>query len=134
MVYYPAGPSGDFDNDGRLDLFLANWFSDNHSRLLRNVSPSGSWLQVQVKGRQMNRMGIGAQVRIYRPGHLGEPSALLAFQEIGTGYGYASGQPAVCCLGLGDVAAVDVEVTLPDAGLIERRGIRANQRLILEEP
>ena len=35
MVYYPAGPSGDFDGDGRLDLFLINWFAGNHSRLLR---------------------------------------------------------------------------------------------------
>ncbi|MBX6312149.1 MAG: VCBS repeat-containing protein [Isosphaeraceae bacterium] len=27
MVYYPAGPSGDYDGDGRLDLFLINWFN-----------------------------------------------------------------------------------------------------------
>lgn len=134
MVYYPAGPCGDFDNDGRLDLFLVNWFSGNHSRLLRNVSPAGHWLQVEVVGRRMNRMGIGAQVRIFRAGKLGEPSALLGFQETGTGYGYASGQPGMCCFGLGVVATVDIEISLPDGSRIDRKDIRANQRLVLEEP
>ncbi|MEK6235578.1 MAG: VCBS repeat-containing protein, partial [Planctomycetales bacterium] len=33
MVYFPAGPSGDFDDDGRVDLFLINWFRGNRCRL-----------------------------------------------------------------------------------------------------
>src|SRR5262249_45835533 len=102
MVYYPAGPTADYDGDGRLDIFLINWFSDNHSRLLKNDAPKRHWLQVQVVGKKMNRMGIGAQVKIYRAGKLGDKAGLLGYQEISTGYGYASGQVAMCHFGLGD--------------------------------
>jgi hypothetical protein len=133
MVYYPAGPSGDYDNDGRLDLLLINWFQGNHSRLLRNVSEKRNWLDVQVVGTKMNRMGIGAQVRVYEAGQLGDASALLGFQEVTTGYGYASGQPALCHFGLGDVAKVDVQVTLPNGKSIEQRGVESNQRLVVHE-
>jgi enediyne biosynthesis protein E4 len=128
MVYYPAGPSGDYDNDGRLDLFLVNWFQKNHCRLLHNESPKRNWLDVQVTGKKMNRMGIGAQVRIYQ----GEK--LLGFQEVSTGYGYASGQPAVCHFGLGDVDAVDVVVTLPGGQSLRREKVAANRRLTVAEP
>src|SRR5205085_11755001 len=64
MVYYPAGPSGDYDNDGRLDLFLVNWFSGRSCVLLHNESPKRRWLDVQVVGKTMNRMGIGAKVTL----------------------------------------------------------------------
>lgn len=60
----PAGPSGDYDNDGRFDLFLINWFQGNHCRLLHNESAKRNWLQVQVVGKRMNRMGIGCQVNV----------------------------------------------------------------------
>ena len=114
MVYYPAGPSGDYDNDGRIDLFLINWFQGNHSRLLHNESPKRHWLDVRVAGRTINRMGLGSQVHVYQAGQLGKAEALLGFQELNIGYGYASGQPAVCHFGLGDATAVDVRVMLPN--------------------
>lgn len=134
MVYYPAGPSADFDADGRLDLFLINWFSGNHSRLLRNDSPVKSWLDVRVKGRAFNSMGVGSRVEVFAAGHMGEPSHRLGAGEISTGYGYASGQPAVCHFGLGDAAAVDVEIRLPNSTVVKRPNVKANQVLILEEP
>jgi hypothetical protein len=134
MVYFPAGPSGDYDNDGRLDLFLVNWFGGQHSSLLHNDSPSRNWLQVQVVGGKINRMGIGAQVRLYRPGGIGEADALLGFQEVSIGYGYASGQPAVCHFGLGDATRVDVRVALPNGTVLERRAVAANQKLQVAEP
>ena len=57
MVYFPAGPSGDFNADGKLDLFLVNWFPNNHSRLLENTSESGNWLRVRVEdASRTNRM------------------------------------------------------------------------------
>jgi hypothetical protein len=134
MVYYPTGPSGDYDGDGRLDLFLINWFQGNHSRLLHNESPKQNWLQVRAVGREVNRMGLGAQVRVYRAGENMKPAALLGFQEIATGYGYAAGQPAVCHFGLGDEAAVDVKITFPNGKTVARRDVPADQTLVVEEP
>jgi hypothetical protein len=131
MVYYPAGPSGDYDNDGRLDLFLINWFQGNHSRLLQNQSPPRNWLQVEVAGNnKLNRMGIGAQVKLFAPG----TKDLLGFQEISTGYGYASGQPAYAHFGLGDHKTVDVEIKLPDGKTLRKAMIAAGQRLKVDVP
>ena len=130
MVYFPAGPSGDYDNDGRLDLFLVNWFQGNHSRLLRNENAPRNWLQVQVVGKQMNRMGIGAQVRVLE----GSTTKLLGFQEVTTGFGYASGQPAICHFGLGDAATLQVEVRFPSGQVVRQHKVKANQRIQFHEP
>lgn len=134
MVYFPAGPTGDYDGDGRLDLFLINWFQGNHSRLLRNESPPRHWLDVRVAGRQTNRMGLGSQVRVYAAGQLGNTEALLGFQELSIGFGYASGQAAVCHFGLGDADRVDLRVALPQRPAIDLRGVAADQVLTVAEP
>jgi hypothetical protein len=133
-AYFPAGPSADFDGDGRLDLFLINWFSNNHSRLLRNVSAEKKWLDVKVVGKTVNRMGIGSKVAVYAPGKLGKPDGLLGYQEITVGYGYASGQLPVAHFGLGDAANVDIRITLPGGkGVIDKVGVKANQVLAVQE-
>jgi len=134
MVYYPAGPSADYDNDGRLDLFLINWYEGNHSRLLRNTSEGGHWLKVAVRGTKMNRMGIGAKISIYPAGKLGKRDALLGHQELTIGYGYASGQEAVCHFGLGRWEQVDVHVLLPDGTQLSERGVKVDQKLTLTQP
>ncbi|HEX7898548.1 MAG TPA: CRTAC1 family protein [Planctomycetota bacterium] len=128
MIYYPAGPSADFDGDGRLDLFLVNWYAGRGSVLLRNESPARRWLDVRAVGKRSNRMGIGARVRVSKDGRL------LSLQEISTGHGYASGQPALVHVGLGDAAAVDVLVTFPSGATVEKKDVAADQVLIVEEP
>ena len=133
-AYYPAGPSADYDGDGRIDLLLINWFAGNHSRLLRNTSPERKWLDVRVVGKTVNRECIGATVAVYAAGKLGKPESLLGFQEISTGYGYASGQIPVAHFGLNDAATVDVRVTLPGGkATIDKPGVRANQVLVVAE-
>jgi hypothetical protein len=134
IVYMAPGPSADFNRDGRLDLFLANWWVNSRSLLLENETPSGHWLDVTVTAAQgVNRMGIGTIVRIYESGKLGQPAALIGAREISAGYGYASGQEAVAHFGLGKADQCDVELVLPHGkGRIERRGIRADRRLIVE--
>lgn len=134
MVYYPAGPSADYDGDGRVDLFLINWFQGNHCRLLRNTSEGGHWLKVSVRGTKMNRMGLGAKVSVYAAGKLGKSDALVGHQELSIGYGYASGQEAVCHFGLGRLDRVDVEVVLPDGTRLSQRGVAADQHLTVTQP
>jgi hypothetical protein len=134
IIYMAPGPAGDFDNDGRLDLFLANWWAESRSLLLRNETPGGNWLRIAVEaGGNVNRMGIGSRVKIYRPGKLGDPSALLGCRDIATGYGYASGQPASAHFGLGSEKSVDVEIVLPHGkGTVTKAGVAANQLLTIK--
>lgn len=133
VIYMAPGPSADFDNDGRLDLFLPNWWIEGRSLLLRNETPAGNWLQVRFNGpKGVNRMGIGARIEVFPAGTIGDPPP-LGCQEIGTGYGYASGQPAVAHFGLGRHERVHVYVGLPHGrGTLSRLNVPANQRLVLD--
>lgn len=113
MIYYVASPVADYDGDGKLDLCCGIW-PDEPNRLFRNETPGGNWIQVRVEGKTMNRMGIGAQVRVYKAGKAGDHAALLGYQEITLNGGYSSGRMAVVHFGLGKVNTCDLEITLPN--------------------
>jgi hypothetical protein len=135
IIYTAPGPTGDFDNDGRLDMFLPNWWIEAPSLLLKNETPGGNWLDVQVVGPAgVNRMGIGTRLLIYPAGKLGDAASLIGCREIAAGYGYASGQPAIAHFGLGDLAAVDIEAVLPHGkGKLTRKDLMANQRVTITQ-
>jgi hypothetical protein len=134
IIYMAAAPSCDFDRDGRLDLFLANWWVESPSLLLRNETPGGHWLDVRVEGKDgVNRMGVGARVNLYVPGKVGEAASLLGSREISIGYGFCSGQEAVAHFGLGKQDTVDVEVILPHGkGKVVQKNVKANQRVTVK--
>ena len=128
-MYFPAGPTADFDGDGRLDLLLVNWFEGNHTRLLRNTTKGGHWLRVRVRGKERYPAeGIGLVVQVKGGGR----------REISTGYGYASGQVPEAHLGLG--AREKVEVSVIDPGLppekrvLARQVVKGNQVITIEVP
>ncbi len=135
IIYTAAAPSGDFDGDGRIDLFLSSWWIEAPALLLKNETKSGHWLKVAVQGseqKKVNRDGIGARVLAYPVGKSGDASQLLGCVEIAAGYGYSSGQQPIAHLGLGDRDAVDVVIRLPHGrGEIKRNNVQANQRLTI---
>jgi len=134
-AYFPAGPVGDYDRDGKLDVFLASWFRQMPSRLFLNCSPRRHWVEVRVLGKSINRMGIGCKVKVYQAGKLGEPQPLLGYQEIGTGHGYCSGQEAVAHFGLGDLSECDIEVIFPfGRGVIRKKDVRVDRLIVIAEP
>lgn len=134
LIYFAAAPSGDYDNDGRIDLFMGNWWADSPSLLLHNETPGGNWIRVEVEGGEgMNRMGIGARVQVYPAGKLGDASALLGRRDIGAGYGYCSGHQAAAHFGLGKEQAVDLEIILPyGKGRQVRQHVKANQQVTVK--
>jgi hypothetical protein len=132
--YFPAGPSGDADGDGRIDLLLVNWFGGNHSRLLRNVSSDRRWLDVSVRGRTVNRMGVGTSVRVYKAGELDRDGGLLGARDISIGNGFGSGQPPSVHFGLGIEASVDLAITFPGGSRKVLTNVASDQRLIVEGP
>ena len=112
-TYYAPGPVADFDRDGRVDLFLPSWFEQVPNRLYRNTTKGGHWLTVRVihSFEGDNPMGIGAVVRAYSTGHLGEPEHLLGRSDIAVGTGYASGEEALAHFGLGEATRCDLRIT-----------------------
>ncbi len=135
IIYTAPGPSADFNRDGKLDMFLANWWIESPSLLLKNETPGGNWLDVRVEGTEgVNRMGIGSRVNVYSAGKSGDASALLGAREIAAGYGYCSGQEAVAHFGLSKQESVDVEVILPRGkGKLVRPSVKANQRITVKQ-
>ena len=111
-AYFAVAPVGDYDADGRLDIFLANWFPQKSSKLHLNRNPSNHWLRVKVVGKTVNRMGIGAKMKICLVGELGRADKLMGFEEIGTGFGFCSGQEAVAHFGLGELTSCDMEIVV----------------------
>jgi len=128
-IMYTA-PTADFDRDGRLDMFLANWFAKSPSMLLRNETAKQNWLQVKLNGTApLNRMAIGCKVKLYETGKAGEASALIGNREISLGFGYASGHEAVAHFGLGKRESCDMVIEFPHGlGRVTHRNVKANQR------
>ena len=97
--------AGDYDGDGDLDLFVANWGSgDELNALYRNDGARGGWLVVRLEGHRSNRMGLGVRLRA---------RATIAHRAVtqtrwnypATGYGSQSAPELH--LGLGDARVVD---------------------------
>ncbi len=133
IMYAAPAPTADFNRDGKLDIFVCSWWQDVPSLLLRNDTPGGNWLQVTAGGSGTNTMGVGCRVCIYKAGELGKPTGLLGCSEIAVGYGYSSGQEAVCHFGLADLEHCDLELALPHGGaVIQRRNVPVNQRLHID--
>jgi len=128
--YWVGGPVADFDRDGRLDIFLVEWFPSLPSLLLRNTTASGNWIEISlgIPGR-----GVGAVVSVYESASAGDPTALIGRREIIVSEGYTSGVLPYAHFGLGDRTEVDVVVRLPSGQTIQLPGVAANQHLRLPE-
>ncbi len=58
---------GDIDNDGGIDIVVAN--NNGPVRLLHNqIGSRQHWLEVRLEGEKTNRFGVGARVAILRQG------------------------------------------------------------------
>lgn len=90
---------GDFDNDGRVDLFVTN--NDDDAQLFHNRSPSRShWLEIELTGKPPNTKAIGA--RLYA--HTG---TLVQMREVNAGNGFGGGSMVRQHFGLGSSAKVE---------------------------
>ena len=97
--------SGDYDNDGRIDLLVTT--IDGPAELLHNESePSGRGLLVKLIGSRSAREGLGAMVTV-------ETSSARQRREATTSGSYASAQDSRLHFGLGNEAGLAVEVQWP---------------------
>lgn len=96
----------DFDNDGRLDLFVTN--ADDEPYLYRNILPTGAhWMGFLLEGTKSNRAAVGAQVRLTANGQ-------TWLRYVNGGNGFASQSTTRVHFGLGkNVKITSVEIRWP---------------------
>lgn len=103
---------GDFNNDGRLDIFQTN--AAQPALLYQGVTEGvGNWVQFLLTGTKSNRDAIGARITITAGG-------LKQIREIDGGNGYAGQSMRRAHFGLGKATKIDsVEIHWP-SGKVEK--------------
>lgn len=119
----------DYDNDGFLDMFVAN--VGNANFLYRNNGNSHRWLKLKCVAINSNRSAIGAKIRVNATI---QGKAVWQLREITGGHG-RSGQALLAHFGLGDADHVErLRIEWPSGVVQELRDIPANQLLTILEP
>jgi enediyne biosynthesis protein E4 len=103
---------GDFNNDGRLDIFQTN--ANQPALLYQGVTEGGgNWVQFLLTGTKSNRDAIGARITVTAGG-------LTQIREIDGGNGYAGESMRRAHFGLGKATKIDsVEIHWP-GGKVEK--------------
>jgi hypothetical protein len=123
---YRGAAFADFDNDGRVDAVVSRL--GERPLVLRNTSPGPNhWLGLKLVGRQSNRDGIGALVKI-------KTGAGRQWNHVTTAVGYASSSDVRVHFGLGAFPRATVEVRWP-GGLLQQLGeVQGDRYLTVREP
>jgi hypothetical protein len=122
---------GDYDNDGFLDLFVANRAGQNNF-LYRNDGNTNHWLRVKCIGTVANRTAIGTKVRIKAT--IGGIE-VWQIRQISGGDGENNSDSLMAHFGLGDATVIDsVRVEWPSGAIQEFEKASANQTLTIIEP
>jgi hypothetical protein len=125
---------GDYDNDGFLDLFVANGADSNAQPnfLYRNDGNSNQWLKIKCVGGPSNRAAIGAKVRVQTLNGAGASSWQM--REISGGHGFGQNS-LIAHFGLGSATnAQTVRIEWPSSIVQTLTNVAAKQLLIVTEP
>ena len=118
---------GDIDNDGDIDVLMSN--CDQRAVLLRNDGGNRNhWLTIQAVGKNSNRDGIGAKVRLTAGGK-------RQSKEVVAGGSYLSSNDRRLHFGLGANTVVErIEIRWPSGKSQVLKSVAADRILTVEEP
>ncbi|MEL6863149.1 MAG: ASPIC/UnbV domain-containing protein, partial [Bacteroidota bacterium] len=120
--------TSDINGDGKIDVLLANYGSDDRTQLFQNnTSTANHWIKVKTIGTQSNRSGIGARVQI-------KAGDLLLTDIVTSGSGYAGQNSLTLHFGVGMATEAKEMTVYWPSGLIETfENLAVDQMYIIEE-
>ncbi|GAB5398821.1 MAG: hypothetical protein Aureis2KO_04060 [Aureisphaera sp.] len=96
---------GDYDNNGWLDIVLANTLSENQTNsLYQNTGSGNNWVKLNCVGTDSNTSAVGAKVKIRATINGNE---VWQTRKIAASSGYCSQNSYVVHFGLGDASTID---------------------------
>jgi len=129
--YSTGAACADMDDDGDLDLFVAN--KDTFGILYVNPAGGRNFIKIHVRGVRSNRDAIGARIELYAAGGLANPDSLIGAREIQGGSGYLSSADPAVHFGLRAGRNADVRVVFPSGRTVVRRNLSAGRAYRVEE-
>jgi enediyne biosynthesis protein E4 len=135
IVNDPGDSSGcawaDYDNDGFLDLFVAN-ATEQRNFLYHNDGNSNQWLKIKCVGGPSNRAAIGAKIRVQAQNSTG--ALFWQMREISGGHGIGQNS-LIAHFGLGNATnAQTVRIEWPSGIVQTLTKVAAKQLLTVSEP
>jgi len=118
--------TGDFDNDGDLDIIVSN--CGQAPILMRNDGGNRNhWLAIKARGRESNSFGVGSRVKV-------EAGGRTQIKEIYSAGSYLSGSDLRLYFGLGGERKIKrVEILWPSGKKQTLTDVAADQTLVLDE-
>ena len=111
---------GDYDNNGFMDLVVANWQGEiQPNYLYRNDGNGNNWLKLKLEGTVSNRSAIGTIVRCKA---IIDGDTIWQMREVSSQTGYCSQNSLVVHFGLKDATSIDSLQVIWPSGITQDFG------------